>query len=93
MKLEMLLRLGVIAGFLVMTASVNAGEQGCGPSDADEHRTNDGAWRIVATDSGYDSPPCMPAGLRHLEFENRGSEIHELMFYMEIGRASCRERV
>ena len=36
-------------------------------------------FRIVATEAGFDAPDKMAAGLRHIVFENRGSEIHESM--------------
>ena len=36
-------------------------------------------FRIVATDSGFEAPDGLAAGLRHVIFENRGSEIHEAM--------------
>ncbi len=35
--------------------------------------------RIIATDSGFEAPATMAPGLRHLLFENRGTEIHEAM--------------
>jgi hypothetical protein len=35
--------------------------------------------RIIATDAGFDAPDSIPAGLRHIVFENRGTEIHEAM--------------
>ncbi|MBA3883795.1 MAG: hypothetical protein H0X73_14090 [Chthoniobacterales bacterium] len=35
--------------------------------------------RIIATDSGFEAPPMIAPGLRHLLFENRGTEIHEAM--------------
>src|ERR1044072_9460600 len=36
-------------------------------------------FRIVATDSGFETPAKLEAGLRHVVFENRGSQIHEGM--------------
>jgi len=36
-------------------------------------------FRIIATDAGFEAPDVVPAGLRHIVFENRGSEIHEAM--------------
>ena len=36
-------------------------------------------FRIVATDAGFEAPDRLAAGLRHIVFENRGSEIHEGM--------------
>jgi len=36
-------------------------------------------FRIVATDAGFQAPDALAAGVRHIVFENRGSEIHEGM--------------
>ena len=36
-------------------------------------------FRIIATDAGFEAPDAVPAGLRHIVFENHGSEIHESM--------------
>jgi hypothetical protein len=36
-------------------------------------------FRIIATDAGFDAPNGVAAGLRHIVFENRGTEIHEAM--------------
>src|SRR4029077_4431083 len=36
-------------------------------------------FRIIATDTGFDAPKSVRAGLRHIVFENRGSGIHEAM--------------
>lgn len=36
-------------------------------------------FRIIATDAGFEAPDRVAAGLRHIIFENRGSEIHESM--------------
>jgi hypothetical protein len=36
-------------------------------------------FRIVATDAGFEAPDKLAAGLRHIVFENRGSQIHEGM--------------
>ena len=36
-------------------------------------------FRIVATDAGFEAPDRLAAGLRHITFENRGSEVHEGM--------------
>ena len=43
-------------------------------------RKSDTPFRIIATDVGFDAPDTVPAGLRHIVFENHGSEIHEAMF-------------
>ena len=39
----------------------------------------DAPFRIMATDSGFDAPERVASGMRHIVFENRGSEIHEAM--------------
>jgi len=36
-------------------------------------------FRIVATDAAFEVPDRLAAGLRHIIFENRGSEIHQGM--------------
>jgi hypothetical protein len=36
-------------------------------------------FRIVATDADFEAPNRLAAGLRHIVFENRGTEIHEGM--------------
>jgi hypothetical protein len=36
-------------------------------------------FRIIATDAGFEAPSSVSAGLRHIVFENRGTEIHEAM--------------
>jgi hypothetical protein len=38
------------------------------------------AVRIVATDKGLEAPTTMRAGVRHVIFENHGTQIHEAMF-------------
>jgi hypothetical protein len=42
------------------------------------------AWcapvRITATDEGFEAPDTVAAGMRHIVFENRGKNIHEVMF-------------
>jgi uncharacterized cupredoxin-like copper-binding protein len=43
------------------------------------HRENATAFRIIATDTGFEAPDAVPAGLHHIVFENHGSEIHEAM--------------
>jgi hypothetical protein len=39
-----------------------------------------GAFTIVATDAGFEAPDHVAAGLRHVVYENHGSQIHEAMF-------------
>lgn len=36
-------------------------------------------FRIIATDVGFEAPTTVAAGLRHIVFENRGTQIHEAM--------------
>jgi len=48
---------------------------------ANSARAVDGAepFRIVATDEGFAAAASIPAGMRHVLYENRGSKIHEAM--------------
>src|SRR6185437_5079766 len=36
-------------------------------------------FKIIATDSGFEAPVTLSAGLRHIVLENHGSQIHEAM--------------
>ena len=49
---------------------------GCGARVADKAAP---PLRIIATDAGFEAPDGVAAGLRHIVFENHGSEIHECM--------------
>src|SRR2546430_16630556 len=46
---------------------------------SDLGRDRSAPFRIIATDAGFEAPDVVPAGMRHIVFENRGSEIHEAM--------------
>lgn len=59
----------VLVGALAVTAA-HAGSRASAAKDA---------FRIVATDDGFAAPARIPAGLRHIVFENHGREIHEAM--------------
>lgn len=49
---------------------------GCHPQNIEK---DNAPFRIIATDAGFDAPDSVKAGLRHIVFENHGSEIHEAM--------------
>ena len=49
-------------------------------ADARANAAADQALRIVATDTGFEAPDRVPSGLRHVVYENRGTQIHEAMF-------------
>jgi len=49
-------------------------------------------FRIIATDAGFDAPNDVAAGLRHIVFENRGTEIHEAML-VKLPKGDERERL
>lgn len=49
------------------------------------------AFRIIATDAGFDAPDIVPAGIRHVVFENHGSEIHEAMLVKLPGGMSAND--
>src|SRR5262249_40134711 len=51
---------------------------GCG-CQSKVARDKSAPFRIIATDAGFEAPDVVPAGLRHIVFQNRGSEIHEVM--------------
>ena len=67
-----------ITGTILLATAVAASfaASGCHSKIAGK---SDAPFRIIATDAGFDAPDTVPAGLRHIVFENRGSEIHEGM--------------
>jgi hypothetical protein len=52
---------------------------GGGCDHAAQRNSRQTTFRIVATDAGFEAPDAVPAGLRHIAYENHGSEIHEAM--------------
>src|SRR5207245_6259695 len=65
-------------GAMVLVAAVAASFALCG-CHLKVAGKSDASLRIIATDAGFDAPDRVPAGLRHIVFENRGSQIHEGM--------------
>lgn len=62
--------------YLVLAVAAALATSGC-HSKLGKH--SDTPFRIIATDRGFDAPDTVPAGFRHIVFENHGSEIHEAM--------------
>ena len=62
-----------LAGLVVVVLLIGGG------CDSAQHNSRQTTFRIVATDAGFDAPDSVPAGLRHIVYENHGSEIHEAM--------------
>jgi hypothetical protein len=48
----------------------------CRPASTETEKPS---FPIIATDAGFEAPETVPAGIRHIVFENHGSEIHEGM--------------
>jgi len=65
------------AGIQVLTAaSLSLASVGCRPQAGEKDRAS---FHITATDAAFEAPDNVPAGLRHILFENHGTEIHESM--------------
>ena len=56
-------------------------------------RDKSAPFRIIATDAGFEAPDVVPAGLRHIMFENHGSQIHEAMLVKLPDRMSTNDYV
>jgi hypothetical protein len=69
----MTLRVGIqaLTGAAVCLASVC-----CSPPTREKEKAS---FHIIATDAAFKAPAEVPAGLRHILFENHGAEIHESM--------------
>lgn len=70
----------LLVAFCFGSSSVNAEEGSCALAASEESGSDSGAVLITATDGGFESPPCVSAGLRHFTFRNTGENIHEVMF-------------
>jgi len=68
MNIDVILRATLLAACLISV--------GCQRKIAEKEAP---PFRIIATDAGFEAPDGIAAGLRHIVFENRGSEIHEAM--------------
>jgi hypothetical protein len=66
----------IVTTFPVIAMAASFAASGC-HSNLDQH--SDTPFRIIATDAGFDAPDTVSAGVRHIVFENHGSEIHEAM--------------
>jgi hypothetical protein len=62
------------SSYLALILAVAHGSFGCHPKSS-----QDSTFRIIATDAGFEAPNTIPAGMRHIVMENRGTEIHEAM--------------
>lgn len=77
---NVMVQLLLVSTLLAMSGMARSAEHRCESSAVSDGGSNSDTWIIVATDHGYDAPKCIAAGLRHIKFQNRGSEIHEAMF-------------
>jgi hypothetical protein len=68
MNIDVILRATLLAACLISV--------GCQRKIAEKEAP---PFRIIAMDAGFEAPDGVAAGLRHIVFENRGSEIHEAM--------------
>jgi hypothetical protein len=61
-------------GYGAFFLGISLGSLGCHPKPS-----QDSVFRIIATDTGFEAPDTVPAGMRHIVMENHGTEIHESM--------------
>src|SRR6476620_3999027 len=66
----------VTAIFRIISSVACLVSVGCHSKVADEEAL---PFRIIATDGGFEAPGRLAAGLRHIVFENHGTQIHESM--------------
>ncbi|HET7063431.1 MAG TPA: hypothetical protein VFI49_04080 [Rudaea sp.] len=75
-RFAMLIGMGFILTFCALNASAQDRHAAPGKQAVDASRST---FHIVATDLGFEAPTSIPAGLRHILFENHGKGIHEGM--------------
>jgi hypothetical protein len=61
---------------ILIAAALWFGSAGCRQQAREKEEAS---FHIVATDGAFEAPDKIPAGLRHILFENHGAEIHESM--------------
>jgi hypothetical protein len=61
---------------VLIAAGLCLGSVCCRPQAGEKERAS---FHIIATDAAFEAPDNVPAGLRHILFENHGAEIHESM--------------
>src|SRR4030095_4136946 len=61
---------------VLIAAGLCLGTVCCRPQAGAKERAS---FHIIATDAAFEAPNNVPAGLRHILFENHGTEIHESM--------------
>jgi hypothetical protein len=63
----------LVLALIFLTVLISAG---CHPKISTKENA---PFRIIATDAGFDAPAEVPAGLRHIIYQNNGTQIHESM--------------
>ena len=76
--MAMRLLLSIALSLLAMGCD-RSSTQGTATRSAVRPATTAQPFRIVATDHGFRAPAQLSAGLRHMVFENQGSQVHEAM--------------
>ena len=61
---------------ILIAAALCLGSAGCRQQARENEKAS---FHIIATDAAFEAPAQVPAGLRHILFENHGAEIHESM--------------
>ena len=74
-----LLVVAVMAGVLAVACRTRERDHVAAAGRAVAGAPAEAPFRIVVTDTGFEAPDSVPAGRRHILFENRGSRIHEGM--------------
>ena len=70
--------LALIASFAALVACSDHREPVATTGTASDAAS--GVFTIIATEAGFEAPDHVASGMRHIVYENRGSEIHEAMF-------------
>jgi hypothetical protein len=69
-----------LAAISLLAALAGSGDRGATTGAAPPVASAAGAFTLIATDAGFEAPDHVASGMRHIVYENHGTEIHEAMF-------------
>src|SRR5262245_19029104 len=72
--------LALVSSLGALVACTSDRSEHVATSRASDTDASGGTFTLIATDAGFDAPDHVAAGLRHVVYENHGSQIHEAMF-------------
>src|SRR5262249_41708319 len=87
------IRFALVSSLAALAACSRDGGEPVASTHASRDDASVGTFTVIATDAGFEAPAHVSAGLRHIVYENHGSQIHEAMFVMLAPGMTARDYV